>query len=107
MGFRGKHKNKRDGNETAIVLILRGYGFSVEHMDKPVDLVVGFAGRDYLVEVKLGNADLTGPQEIFFETWRGSKTIIRSEESAHEWAKMVRNSAFKADGLPSVVGQIS
>ena len=84
MGFRGQYKNKRDANEVAIVEILRGYGLSVEHMDKPVDLVVGFAGRDYLVELKVGNADLTGPQEIFFEAWRGSKTIIRSEESAHE-----------------------
>jgi len=104
---RGQYKNKRDANEAAIVAILRAHGLSVQHMDKPVDLVCGYCGRDYLVEVKVGDADLTGPQEIFFETWRGSKTIIRSEESAHQWAKMVRNSASKADGLPFVVGQIS
>ena len=107
MGFRGQYKNKRDANEAAIVATLRSYGLSVEHMDKPVDLAVGYAGRDYLVEVKVGDADLTGPQEIFFETWRGSKTILRSVEAAEEWAKMVRSLAGNSGGLPQVKEQIS
>lgn len=89
MGFRGQYKNKRDTNEASIVKILRGYGISVEHLDKPVDLICGYRGADYLVEVKAGNAGLTVPQEIFYESWGGSMTILRSVDDAHKWASEI------------------
>ena len=91
MGFRGQYKNKRDANEAGIVKTLRGYGFTVEHLDKPVDLVCGYGGKDYLVEVKVGDANLTGPQEIFYEAWRGSKIILRSVSDAETWAAGIRS----------------
>jgi len=90
MGFRGKYKNKRDGNEPEIVAALEGCGFSVVRMDHPADLLCGFAGKDYLVEVKMPSAYLSGPQKIFFEQWRGSKTILRSVQDALEWANEIR-----------------
>lgn len=89
MGFRGQYKNKRDANEADIVAEIRAHGISVEHLDKPADLLCGYAGKDYLVEVKVGNANLTGPQIIFYESWRGSKTILRSVDDAREWAREV------------------
>lgn len=90
MGFRGKHKNKRDANEKSIVDTLRALGISVYHMDQPVDLACGFNGRDYLVEIKMEGAPLTKAQLDFYEEWRGSKTILRSIEDALEWAREVR-----------------
>ena len=86
MGFRGKFKNKRDANEKEIVTELEAHGFTVARLDVPADLLAGYAGRDYLIEVKMPKATLTGPQTIFYESWRGSKTILRSIEGAREWA---------------------
>tara|TARA_R110000850_G_scaffold188906_1_gene314546 strand:+ start:246 stop:533 length:288 start_codon:yes stop_codon:yes gene_type:complete len=86
MGFRGKHKNKRDANEKEIVTELQSQGFTVERMDVPADLLAGYGGHDYLIEVKMPKATLTGPQTIFYGEWRGSKTILRSIEAAREWA---------------------
>ena len=86
MGFRGRHKNKRDANEKEIVSELQAHGFTVERMDVPADLLAGYGGRDFLIEVKMPKATLTGPQTVFYETWRGSKTILRSIDDARDWA---------------------
>jgi hypothetical protein len=52
MGFRGNHKNRRDGNEKDIFSIIRNYGIQVEPMDIPCDAVCGYMGNNYLVEIK-------------------------------------------------------
>lgn len=90
MGFRGKHKNKRDANEPDIFDALRGHGFTVCPLDKPCDAVVGYQGRSYLVEVKMPKGKLTGPQEQFLEMWRGDFTILRSIDEATEFASKIR-----------------
>ena len=90
MGFRGRHKNKRDANEGEIVASLRAHGFTIYHLDQPVDLVAGFAGKDYLIEVKSLKGDLTGPQKEFFDAWDGGKVILRSAEEADEFAQKIR-----------------
>jgi hypothetical protein len=86
MGFRGKFKNKRDANEKEIVTELEAHGFTVARLDVPADLLVGYGGREHLIEVKMPKATLTGPQTLFYRWWRGSKTILRSIEAAKEWA---------------------
>ena len=86
MGFRGRHKNKRDANEKEIVSELQAHGFTVERMDVPADLLAGYGGRDFLIEVKMPGAPFTGPQTAFYKTWRGSKTILRSFGDARDWA---------------------
>ena len=91
MGFRGKHKNKRDANEADIFAELRAWGLSVEPMDKPADALVGYMGRSYLVEVKMPKGKLTGPQEDFLATWRGDYTILRTVEQAADFARAVRS----------------
>lgn len=91
MGMRGQYKNKRDANEDAIVITLRAHGFDVVHTDKPLDLVVGYAGRTYLVEVKNGpKAKLTKFQEAFFGQWRGHATILTSVQDAEDFAREVK-----------------
>ncbi len=90
MGFRGKYKNKRDGNEADIIDELRAHGFSVYPMDQPLDLLVGYLGRNYLVEVKMPKGKLTAAQVEFLEGWRGSASIIRTTEEATTFALMVK-----------------
>jgi len=90
MGFRGKYKNKRDGNEAEIIAELRAHGFSVYPMDQPLDLLVGYRGRTYLVEVKLPKANLTKPQIEFLDGWRGDATVLRDSEDVAMFARAVK-----------------
>ena len=90
MGFRGKYKNKRDGNEAEIVVELRAHGFSVYPLDQPLDLIAGYMGRNYLIEVKMPKGKLTPAQVEFLEGWRGSASIIRSAEEATSFAMVVK-----------------
>jgi hypothetical protein len=83
-------KAKRDANEPEIVSELRAYGLSVYKMDKPLDLLCGYRGQTYLVEVKTPKGTFTAPQEAFLETWKGDCTILRSIEEAAEFARNVR-----------------
>jgi len=86
------HANQRDGNETIIVNALQGIGASVYRLDKPCDLLVGFRGRNYLLEIKLpvgprggtSHSRLNDLQEEFAATWRGQFEVVRSVEDAIE-----------------------
>ena len=78
-----RYANKRDASEKAIVDFLRRAGCSVVPLDKPVDLIVGFRGATYLVEIKTGKKGYTEGQEKFFEQWRGSPVVtLRTIEQA-------------------------
>lgn len=90
MGFRGRFKNKRDANEGEVIATLRAYGLSVVTLDTPVDLLCGYGGKTWAVEVKVGKAPLTEAQIAFFETWRGNHTVIRCVADAEEFAKEIR-----------------
>ena len=91
MGMRGQYANKRDANEPEIVAVLEAYGLSVERVDKPLDLIVGFMGKTYLCEVKNGpKAKLTKFQEAFFGRWRGHATVLTSVEDAEQFARAVK-----------------
>lgn len=91
-----KYGNKRDANEPEIVGVLEGHGFSVIRLDTPVDLLCGIFGQNYLVEVKTPKGKLTGPQDAFAGSWRGSFVIIRSVDEATEFAKATRRDAIDA-----------
>ena len=90
IGFRGKHKNRRDANEVDIVKELRGNGFSVYMLDKPLDLLVGYAGRTYLAEVKTAKGKLTPSQLTFLGVWRGDATILRTSEDVATFAIAIK-----------------
>lgn len=79
---------RRDPNEAELVTVIRGLGGTVMHLDD-VDLLVGFQGRNYLMEVKQEKAkglsrhqyDLKpGPQTELHETWRGQICVVRTVE---------------------------
>lgn len=72
---------KRDANEPGIVAALRDVGATVLEMDKPADLLVGYRGQTYLLEVKNGNQPpswqrVTKDQAEFFRTWDGRRAVV-------------------------------
>ena len=73
-----------DANQQAIVKALRDAGAFVWIIGLPVDLLVGFAGQTYLVEVKDGSKKhLTKLQQDFFASWCGGGLHrIESPEAA-------------------------
>ena len=73
-----------DANQDQIVSALRAAGAYVWIIGLPVDLVVGFRGHTFLVEIKsTSKKRLTGLQADFFENWSGSTlSRIDSPEAA-------------------------
>jgi len=66
-----------DANQTAVISALRAAGAYVWIIGLPVDLLVGYKGHSFLVEVKNGpRKRLTALQEDFFNNWSGS-TLAR------------------------------
>ena len=79
-----------DDNQRDIVAALRSIGASVAmtHTLKGfVDVVVGYRGVNYLVEIKDGSKpksarQLTDLEQKFHESWKGSVTVIKSVDEA-------------------------
>ena len=84
-------KAKRDAIEKDVIKAILARGISVYSLDVPCDLLCGYMGVTYLVEVKTGKAGkITEPQEKFIAGWNGHYQIIRSVEEAISWADNVR-----------------
>jgi hypothetical protein len=66
-----------DANQEAVISALRAAGAYVWIIGLPVDLLVGYKGHTFLVEIKDGSKKrLTKLQEVFFEKWDGG-TLCR------------------------------
>jgi hypothetical protein len=66
-----------DANQDQIVIALRAAGAYVWIIGLPVDLLVGYKGHTFLVEIKTdAKKRLTTLQRDFFENWGGS-TLAR------------------------------
>ena len=74
--------NKRDANEATIVKALESIGAYVYRLDKPLDLLVGYRGKNWLLEVKGEGGRLTGAQREFLAAWPGQAAVIREPEEA-------------------------
>ena len=72
------HNKKRDANEREIVDALVKAGATVARLDQPVDLLVGFRGQTFLLEVKNPNGKnrLQKSQVEFLDTWNGAPVAI-------------------------------
>ncbi len=76
-----RHAARVDKNQQEIVLALRAAGAFVWIIGLPVDLLVGYKGHTFLVEVKDGpRKRLTALQDDFFKNWSGS-TLSRIDGS--------------------------
>lgn len=80
MKYRG-YNAKRDENEPDIVVALRKINASVKRLDD-IDLLVGWQGRNFLLECKTEKGALTDSQEEMVRTWRGQYEIVRTPEEA-------------------------
>lgn len=82
---------KIDDNQKAIVNVLRQIGASVQSLAATgkgcPDLLVGYHGINYLMEVKdgdkvLSKQELTIHQEHWHSLWRGSVHVVKSTDEA-------------------------
>jgi hypothetical protein len=73
--------HRLDSNHQAIVDGLRRIGASVS-LISPVDLLVGFRGRNYLLEVKTFRGQTSASQKAFMAAWEGQCSIVRSISEA-------------------------
>lgn len=85
-----RYAAKRDITEPEIVAALEKAGAMVYRLDQPVDLAVGFRGKNYFVECKTdrkigGKNKKTEAQVKFIETWRGQVVILHDAQSAFDW----------------------
>ena len=79
-----------DANQDAIVSALRAAGAYVWIIGLPVDLLVGYKGHTFLVEIKTDSKKrLTKLQADFFENWMGGTLCrIDNAESALRMLKV-------------------
>lgn len=81
-----RRASRIDENHAAIVRALREVGCSVLSLAAlghgAPDLLVGFRGRNVLVEVKRPKGKLNDQQEAFRWLWRGDLCVVRSIEEA-------------------------
>ena len=80
----------RDSNEGDIIKVFELAGASVEKIDTPCDLIIGFLGRSYLVEIKTEKGTLTPKQKSFIRNWKGDYYIVRTIEQALELINNLR-----------------
>jgi hypothetical protein len=72
-----RHAARIDANQAQIVSALRAAGAYVWIIGLPVDLLVGYKGQTFLVEIKTSaKKRLTTLQGDFFNKWSGS-TLAR------------------------------
>jgi hypothetical protein len=76
-----RYAKRVDANQDQIVSALRAAGAYVWIIGLPVDLLVGFKGHTFLVEVKDGSKKrLTPLQDDFFQNWTGG-TLARIDNA--------------------------
>ena len=79
---------KPDGNQAEIVSALRELGATVLIISgvghNAPDLVVGYRGRNFLMEVKQPGEDLRPGQQDWHAAWQGEVNVVRSISDALE-----------------------
>ncbi len=80
-----------DANQPAIVAALKGVGATVQHLHTLgqgcADLLVGYRGSNYLLEVKDGDKPpsrrrLTEDEKRWHAEWRGQVDVVENEQEA-------------------------
>lgn len=81
-----RYATRRDANEGEIIEVLRAVGASVQTLSikGAADLLVGFRGVNFLIEVKTLKGKLTDDEVIFHDDWQGQVDIARTPEEALE-----------------------
>jgi hypothetical protein len=79
-----RYAARRDANEAIIIEALRTVGATVIRLSETgvCDLLVGYRGSNYLIEIKMEKGKLTDEQFSFFQTWRGQCDVARTPQEA-------------------------
>ena len=81
--------HRSDLNQPDIIHALKKIGCTVDVIGEPVDLLVGYRKKNFLIECKSPKGKLTPPQKKFFAEWKGQ---VRKARSAEEAIKLVTES---------------
>jgi len=77
---------KVDANHSTIIAALRQVGATVQDLAKVgqgcPDILVGFRGRNYLMEIKMNKGKPTPAQDAWHLTWQGQVVIVRTADEA-------------------------
>jgi len=77
---------KVDQNQQEIITALRQIGASVYPLHFAgrgcPDLIVGFRGRNYLIEIKTQKGRLNADPRTFHASWRGQVAVVRTAREA-------------------------
>ncbi len=93
-----RKRARKDDNQTIIVSAFRQFGASVFETHQIgggfPDIVVGFRGKNYLIEIKDGEkcasrCALTPAEIEFHATWHGRVEIIKSVEEVTAFMRRV------------------
>ena len=80
------YARRSDKNQQEIIDALRAVGASVTSIHRVgqgvPDLLVGFRGVTYLMEVKGKGAKLTSDEQDWHDLWRGQVAIVRNIDEA-------------------------
>ena len=84
MGSLTRLAARRDENEAAIVQALRKAGATVELLSATniPDLLVGYRGQNFLLEVKTEKGKLKEGQKNWASHWRGQHAVVRTVDEA-------------------------
>lgn len=82
---------KRDANEKEIVDFMRLNGLSVERLNTPLDLLIGWNKKNYLVEIKMKGKGLNDNQINFTNEWQGQFIVIDSIDQALKFIDGVKS----------------
>lgn len=76
--------HRSDANTETIVAALRAIGASVEYLGGKAipDLLVGWEGQNFLLEVKSGNKKLNFDQALWHTMWGGQVAVVRTPADA-------------------------
>lgn len=103
---RSKMLGKRDESEPEIIeAFLEGKASVIKHSGvNESDLVVGYKGRNHLVENKTGNAPLTPGQKKWAESWGGEKPVVcrnaaQARKLLRKWDQEFAEAAAKRNDI--------
>lgn len=75
---------RRDSNEPEIIQALRSVGATVQAISIKgcPDLLIGYRGLNFLLEVKVAKGKLTDDETAWHNAWQGQVGIVRSVDEA-------------------------
>ena len=95
-----RRARKVDKSQSAIVKAFRACGASVEVLSDVgrgvPDLLVGFRGRNWLIEVKEPGEGLTLSQMVWHEKWQGRTFIVRGVDDVPVVLKQMTKRMIKS-----------